>query len=613
MCGIFGIFSGPNRLPSQQNLRAALATLSHRGPDADGLFWRPEYGLALGHTRLSIIDPNPRSDQPFKAKFCTLIFNGEIYNYRELREQLRSEGAVFNTSGDSEVIVRGYEHWGSAVFDRLLGMYAIALFDERQHSLHLTRDQFGIKPLCFLQRNDDVVFASEVKAIAALHSLSIDGGVLADMLSWGFQLENNSLYSGVSYLAPGTLMTLSRAHSGELQISKRSCEFADSAEAKFPAEQGIKSLRSTIISSVESHLIADVPIAIALSGGLDSSIVAAAAAKNHPGLHAYTFTLGGDKDPEVEHAKLLCRHLGLKHRVARLVTGNMEGWLRRVAFHLEEPVANINALLSFGLAALVRTDNFKVVLVGEGADELFGGYPWYRFALDSALATNPSALFNAYHRRRAHLNFNRILRSETQQLAQEQLARQRAAFAQHLALTPHSALDGFLSFDQATQLQYSQLLRVDRMFMAHGVEARVPFLYRPVLRASQSLTAAEKLRTAEIHRREEKIALAEAFADDLPQAILARPKFGETGTVNIWNTWLANSLTSEFDRCLSSEELRGARQLLDEHIDWRRVLQTQLAPKEKFALSLMVEAVDTLLLSRRRHDETLPVQWEFVN
>jgi asparagine synthase (glutamine-hydrolysing) len=609
MCGIFGFFGAERRVPSERNAAAALAALAHRGPDAHGMYRRPDLGLVLGHARLSIIDPAARSDQPFEAGDCALVFNGEIYNYRQLRSELQKLGAQFRTNGDTEVILEGYRQWGKAVFDKLRGMYAIALYDQRERRLHLSRDEFGIKPLCYLQDADGIVFASEVKAIAALRSLSLDGGVLVDLLSWGFQMDNASLYSGVRYLPPGTLLTLQTDERGVLRSEQQDVWPARRAYAQPYPNPTDLSLRQVIEASVADHMIADVPVAVALSGGLDSSIVAAAAAAHHPGLQAFTFTLAPGVDAEVEHAAQLCGHLGLQHTVARMMPMDMQGWLRRVAWHLEEPVANVNSLLGYGLGAIVRAHGFKVVLVGEGADELFAGYPWYRYALDPAQYPTPERVFDAYRARRAQTRSARFMRPAAAELELQRALEQRRAFAATRAGNP---LDAFLSFDQGTQLQYSQLLRVDRTFMAHGVEARVPFLYRSVLEASAGLPAERKLRAAEGAGRMEKIALADAFRSQLPEQIVNRPKFGQQGTVNLWGTWLAQGLNTEFDRCLQGSELRGARQLLAEFIDWGAVSQATLAPKEKFSLSLLIESVDSLMLSRQHPDSASPIQWEIA-
>ncbi|HVE53842.1 MAG TPA: asparagine synthase C-terminal domain-containing protein [Ramlibacter sp.] len=369
-----------------------------------------------------------------------------------------------------------------------------------------------------------------------------------------------------------------------------------------------KQLRETLMESVADHMIADVPVAVALSGGLDSSIVAFAAAEVHPDLDAFTFTLSGEKDPEVEHAALLCRQLGLRHRVARLVPNETSGWLRRVAWHMEEPIANVNALVSYGLGAVLRQHRYKVVMVGEGSDELFGGYPWYRLALDPSLLSR-EAVFDAYRKRRAQSRSSSFLRPQAVATAERRAAEQRAAFAR---VASASRLGGFLAYDQETQLQYSQLLRVDRMFMAHGVEARVPFLYRPVLQASAGIPPSGMFAPPDAGGRTEKVALAEAFAGLLPAEVVSRPKFGEQGTVNIWDTWLAAALTDDLDRCLHGAELRGARQLLEEFIDWKALAAGQLSPKERFAVSLLIESVDAVMLSREAPDGDSPVKWEVL-
>lgn len=612
MCGIFGYFGSVRSAPTLRNSQFALSQLDHRGPDAHGLHWQPNSGLVLGHARLSILDPDARSDQPFRYGENWLVFNGEIYNFQQLRAELQSLGATFSTSGDTEVIAIGYAYWGERVFDRLLGMFALALYDGKRDCLHLARDDFGIKPLCILMRGNEVVFASEIKSIAALRSLSLNGGVLSDMLSWGFQMDNVSLYDGVRYLPPGGRLCLSREDSA-LRAIQRTDRAARNVyfESKGSASSG--DVCSVVEASVNAHMIADVPVAIALSGGLDSSIVAAVAAQNHSNLHAYTFTLSDDVDAEVEHAQLVCQHLGVQHHIARLLPSKKEGWLRRVAWHLEEPIANINALLGYGLAGVIRDDGFKVVLVGEGSDEVFGGYPWYGYALDPQWANDPGGIFDAYRKRRALSRWGRFLRPETVDSANARLVAQRDEFANWMRQFKERPLDGFLGYDLETQLQYSQLLRVDRMYMAHGIEARVPFLYRPVLETASRLPFDAKLQPGRSNGRTEKIALADAFQAQLPERVAKRPKFGTQGTVNVWDTWLSDMLEKDFDRVLYSAELRGARQLIDEFVDWKSVSNVALSSKEKFSLALLLESVDCMLLSKAYPEAELPVEWELLS
>jgi asparagine synthase (glutamine-hydrolysing) len=609
MCGILGVLAPPAQLPGVDRLERALQRLAHRGPDAQALLHRPHDGVALGHTRLSILDLDARANQPFVAAGTALVFNGEIFNCGELRTELEGAGERFTTTSDTEVIARGFRVWGADVFARLRGMFAIALWDEREHRLHLARDEFGIKPLCVLERDGHVLFASEVKAIVALRPLDVDAAVLGDVLHWGFPLEDRSLWAGVEFLQPGTRRVYARTAGGALQREDHAVWSCARAFLQRAQEPSAAALRDVVERSVAAHMLADVPVAAALSGGLDSSIVTAAAARHAPGLHAHTFTLHADAkvDPEVEHATLLASRLGLVHHVARLPRGDAASWLRAVAWHIEEPIVNPNALPGYALAGAVHAQGCKVVLVGEGADELFGGYPWYRFALDPTLA-EPGALFDAYARRRGQRRLWAILRPPLARAAEERLAAQRARFAAHAAAfaTP---LDAFTAFDLATQLQHGQLLRVDRMFMAHGVEARVPFLYRPVLEAAAALPGSRKLLPPDGPGRREKVALGEAFADRLPPAIAQRPKFGARGTVDLWSTWLADGLRAEFGRCLTSGELRGARERLAPFVDWDAVARAPLAAKERFAIALLVETVDAIGEARERPDALPSLPW----
>jgi asparagine synthase (glutamine-hydrolysing) len=252
------------------------------------------------------------------------------------------------------------------------------------------------------------------------------------------------------------------------------------------------------------------------------------------------------------------------------------------------------------------------VLVGEGADELFGGYPWYRFALEPALAADPGALFDAYARRRTQPALESCLLPATLVMAAERFARARRAFARRIEVVGRGALDGFLAFDLDTQLEYGQLLRVDRMFMAHGVEARVPFLYPSVARAAAALRPEQKILTADGPGRREKVALGEVARSFLPPEVASRPKFGPRGTVDLWGSWLEAGLVQAYERALASRELTLARDVLSEHLDWRRVREAQLRPKDRFAVALLLEAVDAVLARRSRPEVALPMQLEEV-
>ncbi len=589
MCGLVAIIAPADVTIDPVLFDGAVSSLRHRGPDASNAEYCPEHGVALGHTRLSIVDPQTRSDQPFHTERVTLVFNGEIYNYKELRAELAASGATFVSSGDTEVIARGFEHWGVSLFDRLEGMYAIVLMDRASGAVFVTRDLFGIKPL-YMQRaaNGSIAFASEVKALPSTRTRTLHEETLFDMLTWGFQISHRSFYEEAIHFPPGAVLRIERDVDGSL---KTVMVDADRLRATFESrrDSDVK-LRRVLENTVRDHLIADVPVAIALSGGLDSSIVAALAAQQSPHLTAFTLTLAEDEDEEVRHAAQVCRKAGLTHRVVRMEVTDFEALLGKIAYHLEEPVANINVMLTYGLAAAVRQAGFKAILMGEGGDEIFAGYPWYALCRDAELRGNPEAIFAAYRRRRSQRRFEQILTRDAQvRLAQREQA-QAGTFVEQWQAMSVSCLNRLLYFDQTYQLQFSQLLRVDRMTMAHGVEARVPFLYERVAKASAALKDSEKIRLHWYQRfgRDGKIALARAAGMLLPREVRQRPKFGARGTVNLWDSNLVRQLPETFERMLQAPRYTAARERLAHIVAWNTLDAGKLPPKRKFALMLML-------------------------
>lgn len=597
MCGLAGLAQSSERFPSRERFAKAVASLRHRGPDSQGLFWAPQDGVALGHVRLSIIDPAARSDQPFHTERCALAFNGEIYNFRWLRAELEATGVAFQTAGDTEVIAQGYAIWGLDVFRRLEGMFAIALFDKQTGELHLARDMFGIKPLYLSALSDGFIFASEIKAIRAMRGLTMDFDTLIDTAIWGYPLSMASAYAGVSQIAPGSVVSLKPMADGWTAASSPSKSTMSFYEGS--SKGSAPSLRGALEASVRDHLIADVPVAVALSGGLDSSIVAALAARETSDLTAVTATYADHDDAEVAHARLLCRRYGLRHEVLRLRTDDLESRLRSICHHLEEPIANINALLSYDLSRGVRDTGFKVILMGEGSDELFAGYPWHRFARQSDLRDDPGKLFDAYLRRRGSGRYRTYIQPQALAVAERRAAAQRAEFITEFDVQTSAPLDRFLRFDQIYQMQFSQLQRVDRMFMAHGVEARVPFLYDGVLEASAALGGDEKiwLEGERIRDRSEKIALAEAARDLLPAEILERHKFGAGGTLNLWDTPLMLELPALFEACATADRFRDARAVTSRWIDWDLAGSGVTDPKSQFHLVLVQLCADLFVCS----------------
>ena len=202
MCGIVGIINSTS-FDSRESIELLVSALSHRGPDASGLYVSPGRNVFFGNTRLSIIDPSPSNNQPFETAKTVIVFNGEVYNHRELRESLKRAGVSFGTEGDTEVIARGFECWGLDLFRRTKGMYAIAIYEKDSGSVYLARDMFGIKPLYVSQTGDELRFASEVKALQARHSYEINHETLFDLMTLGFHVSNNSIFKSVQQVPPG--------------------------------------------------------------------------------------------------------------------------------------------------------------------------------------------------------------------------------------------------------------------------------------------------------------------------------------------------------------------------------------------------------------------------
>ena len=379
MCGIAG-FAGTSPLNmSQPELVVArmLETLKHRGPDDRDCFF--DTHVALGHDRLSIIDLSPRGRQPMGNEDgrIQIVFNGEIYNFKDLRTKLIAAGHRFTSHTDTEVLVHGYEEWKlSGLLEQIEGMFAFALWDATQGRLYLVRDHFGIKPLYYAQRGNRVVFGSELKALLSydecLHPID-ENGLLLSVQHIGIPAPL-TIYQECRQLEPATWLSFD-IRSGKIHTEKYWAwqiepQINDPLQAK-------QLLWETICRSIEKHLIADVPIGVFLSGGLDSSLVAAACAEVGHKPVCLTIAIDDPKRDESPYAAALCRYYGLPHWVEKMDAAAAQLFDPRLAAIFDEPFAS-SAALSTAYVAQLAAQRFKVMLSGEGGDELFGGYRWYR-------------------------------------------------------------------------------------------------------------------------------------------------------------------------------------------------------------------------------------------
>jgi asparagine synthase (glutamine-hydrolysing) len=616
MCGIVGIFKSINLDESSTDINISLVNLFHRGPDSKGIYvYSDSPYVLMGHTRLSIIDLSNNSNQPFETERSVTIFNGEIYNYEEIREELKTKGVSFVSEGDTEVISRGYDYWGMDIFKILKGMYAIAVFDKETKSLFMGRDIFGIKPLYFYQLENEIRFSSEIKALSAKQKYNLNVDTAIDLMTFGYQFSLDSIYEDIRQLKPGCVTeiwmnngrVLVKEHSAK-NISKDLQNINPNVISELTNLQSFKELKYLLQASVSRHLAADVPIAVSLSGGIDSSVIAALASNECSNTVAYTNTFNPDGDCEVEYAKLLCKSLNIEHRITYTKIIDLEAVLEYIAWHLEEPIPNIACLNTLAIGKAMKEDGFKIALLGEGADEIFAGYPWYMFALTRNPKSNPNVIFDAYHNRRSQSkSIVKYLTDEGKDLLVTRTLTQKNIFLEKYKNWSGSALTRFMLFEISYQLQFSQLFRVDRMLMASSIEGRVPFLYDDLLYKSLQLPDNLKIREKKILQfprlRNDKISLAEAVKGIIPLKILQREKFGAQGTANLYQSIGMEQIDKTFENICCGSKYAEVRSVLSRLLDWNNLIKLSLNAKEKLFICLLCICTNQFVIGKEYCEE----------
>jgi asparagine synthase (glutamine-hydrolysing) len=522
VCGICG-FAG---FEDAALLARMTASLAHRGPDSDGFFRSRE--ASLGFRRLSIIDLST-GEQPLANEDGSLhvILNGEIYNYRELREGLERRGHRFCSRSDVEVVVHLYEEDGPALVHHLEGMFAFALWDDRKKRLLVARDRLGIKPLYFAQRGGRLLFASEAKALLQDPTLPrrLDAVAVERLLRYLYLPGPQALLAGVERLPPGSWLTW---QNGGVEIG-RYWEPHLATTRRLGEADAVAEFRARFEEAVRSHLVSDVSLGALLSGGLDSAGVVAQMARLD-GRPFKTFTIGfAGADDERPLARRLAERFGTDHREFELSPERFVDDLPRLVWHLEEPTP-ISFLPLFYLAEFARRE-VKVVLIGEGADELFAGYKRL-LPYAPALRFLPSGL----QRRLYEFGVHSLAPSDG-----------RDSFAPPPATGARSKLGAILEFEQRHELPDYQLHRVDRMTMAWGLEARVPYLDHRLVEFANSLPDSLKLRGFE-----RKYILRRALADLLPAEVLEGSK---RGLGKPFRSWFGGGFREAARRYLNEESL----------------------------------------------------------
>ena len=605
MCGIAGIVDLGNGPVDAALLRRMCDTLAHRGPDARSFGVRGNVGL--GMTRLAVIDLET-GDQPYASEDGAIraVFNGEIYNFGALRSELEARGHRFAGRSDGEVVVHLWEERGPEALDALEGMFALAVHDARSGRVWLARDRLGVKPLFAAVQAERLLFGSEIKAILAAGSVerAVDEVALDEFLAWEYVPAPRTLFAGIEKIEAGGLLevdlashTVRRRRWWRLDTEALGALARERSEPDTGRDDGIDAL---IGRSVRQQLVSDVPLGAFLSGGVDSSLVAAHMTRPS------TFSIGFD-DPsydELPWADIVAEHLGTDHRtrVLRATSGDLFDTLMH---HLDDPIADVSVFPTYLVSQLAR-EHVTVALSGDGGDELFGGYETYvaqemarlwrrcprpiRAAASAALGALPPAAAKKGLRNKARRfvdGFERpaeLEHARWRQFLSHELRRDLYAPEWLEALPPDAgahvrdefrdaeglpALGRRLYVDMRSYLADNCLVKVDRMSMANSLEVRVPLLATPVVEAAFALPDSEKLR-----RLTTKPLLKRIAARYVPRKCVYRPKEGFSIPMK---HWLSGELRPRLEDLLSAERLRRegrfrvdtVERLKREHFDGR--------------------------------------------
>jgi len=602
MCGICGQFNFQNQAPVRRaDLEAMTKSIAHRGPDDDGYFIAGPLGL--GFRRLSIIDlaggHQPMSDQ---EESVWVVFNGEIYNFPELKRELQSRGYTFRTNSDTEVIIHGYREWGDEVLNRLNGMFGLAIWDVRQRRLVVARDPFGIKLIYYRIEDGSLYFGSEVRPTLATTSgkTEIDTTSLNLFLRYRFTPSPYTIFKGVRKLAPGTKLTV---QNGICEVS-RWYKFKPEPfrPAKSPAE-ATEELLSLYKGAIKRQLISDVPVGLLLSGGIDSGLLLALMNLNGSSWPTYTVGYGSSfADDELADAAETARVLGSNHTGVTITKSTFEQMLPKIVASLEEPIATSSIVPMYFVCQRARQD-VKVALVGQGPDELFGGYRRHLGVRYRGLwAGLPSWMRTPISTTVAALPRNETLKRGVHSLAiPDRMRRYQNVLSLlpgdqveglfHDGLLPKDSGDTILNCwedmnelmedtDELGGLQFLEvrstlpdelLMYADKLSMAHSLELRVPFVDKEIVEYVERLPASLKVRNGSrkwLHRQ-----VCRSF---LPESIVKRPKRGFAS--NVVDEWfsdafenkMADSLLDSSSRIYQYLRPQAVRELFTQHSSGRQ-------------------------------------------
>ena len=549
MCGICGYISEKSINIEEMNL-----AIFHRGPDNQGFF--QDNSLALGHTRLSILDLSDESNQPMVSRSGrhVIVYNGEIYNFRELKRELQAKGVVFKKESDTEVVLEGFEFWGVELFEKLNGMFAFTIYDRELSKVYIVRDRFGVKPLYYYSANGDFIFASEIKSLVASKVVKeeLDYQGFYEYLHFATTLGETTFYKNIKKLEPGYYLEFDLdKKSFNVEPYRLNYEVATSTDS---LEEAIEKTRELFEASVKRQLVSDVPIGIFLSGGIDSTAITAYATKHYKG-KVKTFSAGFDFDNgnnELESARFIANHFGTEHHELHIKGSNTIDILESINHHFDQPFGDA-ANIPLYLMSQELKGKEKVVLQGDGGDELFAGYHRYQrlnyyktykfiskflFLFKNTIPKD-SPKYKGLRFLFA-LNQNDPSKEMAYILSQEMFDEDPSDyFTQEIkeklkSINPFYRYEYFYNkfkeLDPVNRALFTDMNiilpdlyfeKVDRATMANSLEVRVPFLDNELVDYAMSLPSKYKVK-----QQDKKYLLKRAFRGVVPDKILSAPKKG---------------------------------------------------------------------------------------
>ena len=525
MCGICGFNFNDKKLMGEM-----CEIIAHRGPNSQGIY--VDEGISLGNRRLSIIDVSDRGKMPMSNADGTLVitYNGEIYNFKEIKKDLEVKGHRFRSNTDTEVILYAYQEYGSECIKLLNGIFAFAIWDSKNKSLFLARDHVGIKPLYYYFDNKRLIFASEIKAILLDRSIKrkMNAKVLKEIVQYAYPISGGTLFEGINELKPGHTLLLSKN-----KIITNSYWNPKIKELNRPFDYFIKKTKALIEDSVRMQLVSDVPLGVFLSGGIDSSLIAAVASKYLDKLK--TVTLGFDEEnDEYKYARIVAEHCNTDHSEIHITSEHLIKAIPKIIWHYELPFSR-PAILAYYFLSNKTKGELTVSLLGQGADEVFAGYD--RYDAYSELPKNEGIYANKhqsfYEGLKQKINMSPeektkylssgVFKNDAGEIFREDLAKDSlnsdyAACINGLK-NNGSQLNPTLLYEIKTELPYYQLKMVDKTSMANSHEMRVPFLDRRLIEFSLSMPGKFKF-----YGLDKKLVLKSVAKDYLPDPIMQRRK-----------------------------------------------------------------------------------------